>query len=193
MDPTPTNPPSPGDRAVGVTGCNGAPFGSAVGFVLSQLGLVIARQFSQAIASTGLDPREFALLRAIAESQGMTQNTVSDKLAIPASTLVTLIDHLEDLRFVERRSHPSDRRSRTLHVTNDGAVALRTAMRLAMEYEQNLCGDFTPLERDELLERLDRIGRRLKITPGVHPGMSMEHGHSFGVDKTKPGTDPRSL
>ncbi len=163
----------PSDRSRPVESA-GPPFSKAVGFVLSQLGLVIARQFSEAIASSGLHPREFALLRAIAESQGITQNAVSDQLAIPPSTLVTLIDHLESLGFLERRTHPLDRRSRTLHVTDEGNATLRSTMRLAMEYEQHLCGDFTPTERDELLERLDRIATRLEITPGVHPGMSME-------------------
>jgi DNA-binding MarR family transcriptional regulator len=142
--------------------------------VLSQLGLVVARQFSQAIASTGLDPREFALLRAIAHSQGITQNAVSDQLGIPPSTLVTLIDHLEDLGFLERRTHPLDRRSRTLHVTDRGNATLLATMQIAAQYEEYLCGDFTPAERKDLLTLLGRVGARLEVTPGVHPGMSID-------------------
>ncbi|HWD23870.1 MAG TPA: MarR family winged helix-turn-helix transcriptional regulator [Acidimicrobiales bacterium] len=166
-------PPSEDASPARPTGPN-PPFSKAVGFVLSQLGLVVARQFSQAIASTGLHPREFALLQAIAASQGITQNAVSDQLAIPPSTLVTLIDHLESLGVLERRTHPLDRRSRTLYVTDEGNSTLRAAMQLAMEYEEHLCGDLTSTERNDLLERLGRIATRLEITPGVHPGMSID-------------------
>lgn len=151
------------------------PFVQAVGFLLSQLGLVVARQFRQAIESTGLDPREFALLRAIAEADGATQNAMSDQLGIPASSLVTLIDHLEAGGFLVRRTHPLDRRSRTLHATAEGRELLARSMRLAMDYERHLCRKLAPEERTVLLELLDRIRAGLEITPGVHPGMSIDH------------------
>jgi DNA-binding MarR family transcriptional regulator len=153
----------------------GPPGGQAVGFLLSQLGLVVARQFREAIAVTGLDPREFALLGAIASQDGSTQNTVSEQLGIPASTLVNLLDHLEGAGLVERKTHPQDRRSRTLHTTDAGRILLGQAIGIAMTYEANLCGGLSEAERLELLELLGRVAARLEIEPGVHPGMSIDH------------------
>jgi len=164
--------PAPGPLPDEQGSRHGPPDGRAVGFLLSQLGLVVSRQFAEVIAATGLEPREFALLRAIAGAEGSTQNAMSDRLGIPASTLVAVVDHLEAGGFLERHTHPLDRRSRTLHVTEQGRATLASAMRLAMGYEQQLCGDLAPEERAVLLDLLDRLASRVGVTEGVHPGLT---------------------
>jgi len=154
--------------------------GQAVGFLLSQLGLVVSRQFHDVIGIAGLAPREFALLRAIAEADGASQTAVSERLGIPASTLVTIVDRLEADALLERRTHPFDRRSRTLHVTAAGQKVLKEAVELAVAYERNLCADLTGDERGTLLDLLDRVAVRLEIRRGVHPGLVTGDGQQCG-------------
>lgn len=150
-------------------------FGQAVGFLLSQLGYVVARHFRSAMSEVGLEPRQFALMRAIDANEGQSQNFLVDMLRIPASSMVALVDHLEVRGLVERRVHPSDRRARTLHVTGVGRTVLEKATALAMALEQRICAGLTPEQRLELIERLQHVGVNLDVIEGVHPDVALGH------------------
>jgi len=98
--------------------------GPSVGFTLSQLGFATSRRFGQIVATLDLEPRHFALLRAVRGADGQSQQAIAERLRIPASTMVSLIDHLERHGLLVRQPHPTDRRSRLLHVTEHGAKVL---------------------------------------------------------------------
>lgn len=149
------------------------PFGHAVGFLLSQLGYVVARTFRAAMAEVEFEPRHFALMRAIDANEGQSQNFLVEMLRIPASSMVSVIDHLERRGLVERRVNPLDRRSRTLHVTALGRKVLDKATTMAAELESRICQGLTEDEREELIGRLQRVGHNLDIAEGVQSA-SME-------------------
>ncbi len=151
------------------------PFGHAVGFLLAQLGFSISRQFGGLLAGFGIEPRHFGLLRLLHAVEGLPQNVVADRLQIPQSTLVSLIDHLEERGLAERRPDPHDRRARTLHLTSSGAALMADSTRVATEFEFDvICAGFTPEERSDLLNCLQRVAANLGITQGIHPGL--HHG-----------------
>lgn len=143
------------------------PFRS-VGFTLSSLGHAVARGFSAALSPLGIEPRDFALLRALAASQGDSQQAVGERLGIPASRMVGFIDVHETRGLIERRPHPADRRIHALHLTDAGEALLTRALTIAVTYEQELCGDLSSAERDQLLNLLGRVGLRLGVPPGIH-------------------------
>jgi len=148
----------------------------AVGFLLSQLGFETARRFGSLMAGVELEPRQFALMRAIDAYQGQSQNAIGGWLRIPPSSMVAVIDHLETRGLVERRPHPSDRRSRTLHITDDGRQVLARATELAMGLEGAICQGFTGDERQHLLDMLARVADNLGLVQGLHPDTSTGHG-----------------
>src|SRR5580692_12587372 len=98
--------------------------GNSVGFSLSQIGLETARQFGEVVGTLGLEPRHFAVLHAVHRDVGQAQQSIGDRLAIPASTMVAIVDHLENEGLLERRPHPSDRRARILYLTKRGELLL---------------------------------------------------------------------
>jgi len=147
----------------------------AVGFVLSQLGFETSRRFGLLMAEVELEPRHFALMRAIEAYAGQSQHAIGGWLRIPASSMVAIVDHLEDRGLVERRPHPSDRRSRTLHLTDAGVSVLTRATELAMGLEQTVCAGLSPHQRQELLDRLGAVATNLGLVQGLHPGTAGHH------------------
>jgi DNA-binding MarR family transcriptional regulator len=148
----------------------------AVGFLLSQLGFEVSSRFGKLMAEVDLEPRQFALMRAIDASEGQSQNAMGEWLRIPASSMVALIDHLEERGLVERRRHPTDRRSRTLHMTSEGNDLLAAATALAMGLEMTICEGFEGTDRAQMLELLAQVADNLGLVQGVHPGATTEHG-----------------
>jgi DNA-binding MarR family transcriptional regulator len=149
------------------------PFRS-VGFTISTAGYAIARRFKAILAPLDLEPREFALLRAVAASEGQSQHAVGARLQIPPSRMVAFVDALEQRRLLERRQNPSDRRSHALYVTDAGHELLARAFALAVEHERDLCAELSADEREQLLELLQRVGMRLGLPPGVHSALADE-------------------
>ncbi|HUC38328.1 MAG TPA: MarR family transcriptional regulator [Acidimicrobiales bacterium] len=154
----------------------------AVGFLLSQLGFETASRFGVLMSELDLEPRQFALMRAIGAAEGLSQNAVGEWLRIPPSSMVAVIDHLEGRGLVERRPHRSDRRSRTLHLTSSGREVLARATELAMGLEQTICQGFAPGERLELIEMLSRVIDNLGLVQGLHPDTSSGHGSAHWTD-----------
>jgi len=138
----------------------------AVAFELSSLGYALSRGFKAAMEPFELEPREFGLLRNVASKEGQSQQAIADRLQIPASRMVAIVDELEGRGLVERRPHAADRRIRELYLTEAGLALVREASEHAAEYERQITASLSDQERTQLLELLARIEAGLGMRPG---------------------------
>lgn len=155
----------------------------SIGFTLSSIGYAVSRRFTQTLAPLELEPREFALLRAVAASEGQSQQAIGERLQIPASRMVAFVDGLQARDLIERRHNPLDRRTRALHLTGAGRELLGRALVLATGFEQQLCAELSATEREQMLELLQRVGRQLGLPPGTHAA----HVHAALADEQRLG------
>jgi len=146
----------------------------SVGFLLSQLGFVGSRGFSKALEPIGIDPREFLLLRYVAVAEGQSQQMLAERLAVPPSRMVALVDHLEEAGLIERRPYPEDRRIRGLHLTRKGRTTLQRAFKIALDFERELCSGLDHDEREQLIDLLHKLQAGHVKLRGVHPGLYRE-------------------
>jgi DNA-binding MarR family transcriptional regulator len=147
------------------------PATASVGFMLSTLGHAISRRFHRALEPLELHPREFAVLRAVKANDGQSQQTLAERLQIPPSRIVAIIDELESRGLVERRPDPSDRRLRTIYVTRRGQTLLDDAFNLVVQHERAISDALTAKERAQLLELLNRIAASLDLPTDVHSAL----------------------
>lgn len=147
-----------------------------VAFNLSSLGYAVSRGFHAILEPFGLHPREFAVLRAVGFQEGQTQQALGDRLQIPRSRMVSIVDELESRGFLERHPNPADRRVRELFLTAAGRKALDQAFEQAMAFEQQIAAPLNADERERLLDLLERISATLGIGPGAHTALREDHG-----------------
>lgn len=150
----------------------------SVGFTLSQLGLETARQFGQVVARFGIEPRHFAVLRAVQTAPDQSQQGIGDGLGIPASTMVTIVDQLEEKGLVERRHQSADRRTRALHVTPAGDALLLEALEAAKAQESRICAELSAEEREMLLQLLGKVRTSLGVSATMLPDRGDGHASS---------------
>jgi DNA-binding MarR family transcriptional regulator len=143
----------------------------SVGFMLSTLGYAISRRFHRALEPLELHPREFAVLRAVMANDGQSQQALAERLHIPPSRIVAIVDELESRRLVERRPDPNDRRLWTLYVTKRGQTLLDDAFNLVVQHERAISDALTAKERMQLLELLNRIAASLDLSTDAHSAM----------------------
>jgi DNA-binding MarR family transcriptional regulator len=147
----------------------------SVGFTLSQLGFATSGGFGQIVGTLGLEPRHYALLRAVRTAAGQSQQAVADRLQIPPSTMVSLVDHLENQGWLERRLAATDRRTRQLYLTEPGAEVLNQATRLGEQWERQICAGLSDAERDQLLSLLRRVAANIGLGEDTLPDRGTGH------------------
>jgi DNA-binding MarR family transcriptional regulator len=145
----------------------------SVGFLISQLGFFSSRAFTGALAPLGIGPREFLLMRFVDASEGQSQQALAERLDVPASRMVALVDGLEEAGLLERRPDPEDRRVRGLHLTRKGRGVLERASKIAIDYETRLCAGINREEREQLIDLLQKLQVGHTELGGVHPGLGV--------------------
>jgi len=143
----------------------------SVGFLISQLGFFSSKGFMEALEPLGIGPREFLLMRFVASAEGQSQQALAERLGVPPSRMVAMVDHLEDGGLVERRPDPGDRRVRGLHLTRKGRGVLDKAGAIAIDYETRLCAGINREEREQLIDLLQKLQESQTHLRGVHPGL----------------------
>lgn len=130
------------------------------GYLLYRLGLRSGQLFNARLEEFGLRLRHYALIRYLATVEGAPQRELSDRLGYDPSAIVSLVDDLQRLGFVERRPSPGDRRSRIVVLTNPGRDALRDTDKASRRVTDELLGPLDTEEREALHALLLRISER---------------------------------
>jgi MarR family transcriptional regulator, lower aerobic nicotinate degradation pathway regulator len=111
---------------------------------------------AEALESLGLTTALFALLNVLGAHEGAIQQEIGAAMGIDPSTMVSLIDQLEDAGLAKRRPHPTDRRAREVGITPKGRLVLEQARRLATQVEDDVLSGLSGAERRQLLTLLRR-------------------------------------
>jgi DNA-binding MarR family transcriptional regulator len=135
------------------------PLASAPGFLLSWAGRRMATEFAHDLEPLGIQPREFGVLNLIDAHPGITQHELGAGALVDPSSMVALLDELEQRGWAERRPHPSDRRKRAVHLTPAGKRLLNRARAVGGKSVADLLAPLSASEVSELRRLLRKIAR----------------------------------
>ena len=88
-----------------------------LGFLVSDIARLLRRSMDRRLQSLGLTQAQWRAIVHLSRSEGSTQATLAESLEIQPITLTRLIDRMESAGWVERRTHPLDRRAVQLYLT----------------------------------------------------------------------------
>jgi MarR family transcriptional regulator, transcriptional regulator for hemolysin len=114
----------------------------------------------------GMTRARCAVLRHLAQYQGVNQVTLAGILDIRPISLVRLLDRLEAAGFVVRRPHPDDRRVHVLGLTAKAAPIVERIDGLTRKIYDDLQLGISKAEASQLHALLFRIGSKLAGRPG---------------------------
>jgi len=112
---------------------------------------------NQMLAQVGLTARQAGILTMVSELEPMTQKALGSSLRIDRTTMVTLIDDLEERGLVVRTRHPHDRRAFLVRPTGDGRAAKDAAVAILDEQQVRFLAPLSQDERASLGELLNRL------------------------------------
>lgn len=113
---------------------------------------------NSALKTHGIDLRHLGVLADLDEHGASKQRELVERLRMDKSSLVYVIDQLEQRGAAERRPDPTDRRSHAVMITAKGRRLLRTATKTADEAMRDLLrGELTIREKQQLSRLLDKL------------------------------------
>ena len=152
------------DREAGIAALH-----QRIPFLLSQLGVFIAEDFVRRLEPFGVDPRAYAVMKALSEDDGRSQRELSTQLHIHRNVMVSVVDKLEREALVKRMPHPGDRRAFAVTLTDKARELLPELDAQGSAQEDEITASLTANERQAVLQYLQRMSSAAGLIPGVHP------------------------
>ena len=125
--------------------------------LLHRAGQCAADIFSSEARTSGLTPRQFAVLMVVADEEGLTQTDLVERTGIDRSTMADIVARLLSRGLIQRRRAKEDARAYAIKLSPQGAKALRDAQPGAAAADQKLLASLPPAKRQEFLESLNLI------------------------------------
>jgi DNA-binding MarR family transcriptional regulator len=145
---------------------------SRLGYLLKHAQLRLAEFTSAAMAPYGVTGRECAVLIAIDSQVPLSQADVALRLGVDRTTMVMLIDDLEDKGLVQRRKDRDDRRKNVVQLTDLGRATLRDASRAGADAERRFLGALSDDQAARLIESLRAVAFPASGSPDPLPPRS---------------------
>ncbi len=125
--------------------------------LLHRAGQCAGDVFAEEIGGADLTPRQYAVLLAVAENEGISQTGLVAQTGIDRSTLADIVRRMLAKGLVQRRRTREDARAYAVRLTEKGRKALTSAEPAATHADERLLSALPPGQRESFLQALSRI------------------------------------
>lgn len=129
-----------------------------VGFHLRIAQIKVFRDFERELADMGVTPASFSVLEVLRANPGATQSKLARAVHLDRSSVVPLLDKLQDRGLLSRRASTTDRRNNHIYLSSQGKALLQAAILRVREHERRMTAKLTAPEKKALIGLLAKIG-----------------------------------
>ncbi|BAH45178.1 putative transcriptional regulator [Brevibacillus brevis NBRC 100599] len=128
------------------------------GFLLGKAYQKVWQMEKAALSTYGVTPVQFILLHALWEKDGQKGVELGARLRLDGATITGVLDRLEKLELIERRSDPNDRRTNLIFLTPKGKELEKPLNQLTEEVNNAVISLFSEEEAKLLKNMLTKLG-----------------------------------
>lgn len=133
------------------------PLANRLGYLLKHVQIRFAEQGAKALEPLGITGRQLTVLVVLDAGEPLSQLEAAGKLGIDRTTMVALIDELEELGLVARRKSSEDRRKNIVELTDQGHDALARGNDVHHGAEKEFLSPLSPVEAELFLRILQTL------------------------------------
>jgi DNA-binding MarR family transcriptional regulator len=130
-----------------------------LGYLLKHAQLRLAELAEPLYAPLGITGRQLALLTLFGDGPALSQQEGAARLGIDRTTMVALVDELEDKELVRREVAPGDRRKRLVTLTGEGERVRAAGEEVTRQAEAMLLEPLDEGDAQRLRAALHRVVR----------------------------------
>ena len=127
------------------------------GFLFKKAAHRIRESYEGRLGPLGLAGKHYGVLSVLEERGSITQHEIGKCVYVDRTTMVGIIDDLEKKGLVERKEHPTDRRSHAVYLTAKGKETLGKAHHLASSVDKQFLECLSAKEQKELRQILRKL------------------------------------
>ena len=142
---------------------------------------------TQALAPFGIEPRELGVLLVIASHEPGSQLQAAQRLGIDRTSMVAVLDTLEDKGLVSRHPHAADRRRNVVELTDAGRDTVLRAGQASERAEAELLGSLSQQEGARFRKALQAIVSSPSTDAERSPGSTASGTTAAGLHRAAPG------
>lgn len=128
-----------------------------VGYQLRRAQIQTFQHFATNLGDEDIRPGWFGLLVIVAGNEGLSQVRLARTLGIDSSTMVAMIDRLEERGWIERVRSETDRRSHALHLTEAGQAFVERVTPKVLIHDAAVTANLSAEEAKQLLSLLRKM------------------------------------
>lgn len=128
-----------------------------LGFLFHRITLIYRSAMMERLEKYKIQGPHFAILAMIEHTPSITQNQLCNETGIDKASMVKITDHLEDLKLIERKEAPTDRRVKNLNLTKLGQKVFVEAAKIRAEFEEEFLAALTKEDQKTLKENLRKL------------------------------------
>jgi len=111
------------------------------------------------IQTSGIGYSDFAVLELLLHKGPTPVNTIGQRIHMTSGSITAAVDRLEKKGLVVRCSQPEDRRTRVVHLTDDGRKLVEFAFAHHEAAMERVTACLDDVERGQAIELLKKLGR----------------------------------
>ncbi|MBI1422390.1 MAG: MarR family transcriptional regulator [Gammaproteobacteria bacterium] len=104
--------------------------------------------------------RWMVLLHLSKRGDGVVQKALAEWLGIEGPTLVRILDRMTEDGWIERRESPTDRRAKTVHLTEQSRAIIQQINKVALKLRSELLTDIPPEDIEVCMRVLQQIKQK---------------------------------
>ena len=137
----------------------------SIAYQIRRAHLAVLRDFGKRLSKLEIAPRHIGLLVFVELNPGAVQGRIAKAIELDRSTIVPILDSLEQAGFLERRPSKEDARSNGLWLTRKGVRAVAQIYALGRSRDEEMLAGFSPTERRTFLKMIKRLIANLEPSP----------------------------
>ena len=118
-------------------------------------------KFAEKLIPFNINARQYGLLLFIKANPYYSQKVIAEKIQIDRTTMVSHVDLLEEIGFVERTKNPNDRRAYSLLITEKGSDVLESCWTFLVKTESEILSPLNEKEKQLFEEMLIKVWNSL--------------------------------
>ncbi len=130
---------------------------SSVGWHIQRLAARLDDAMEKALEPHGLSVQSFAVVMTVLEHDGLTQTQIGARFRAPAYAISRSIDALEKDGFLERRTHATSKRAKTIHATAKAQRLAPDLLVIIRDVNSRLLFSLNDRETTDLRSGLQRV------------------------------------
>jgi DNA-binding MarR family transcriptional regulator len=129
--------------------------------LLHRAGQCASDIFQGEVGDGDLTPRQYAVLVAVAQNEGVSQTLLVEKTGVDRSTLADIVRRMLKKGLLQRRRTKEDARAYAVKLTDEGWKVLKATDPLAKRVDEKILGVLPGQQRERFLLDLNLIVKAL--------------------------------